>query len=405
MKPLLSALDVKKRDYQFVHTRPITQSGIDSFGRWMVSYNWHDLYTCRNVNDKAEFLQNALMSKYYECFPVKTMKLSSDDEPWVTSRIKQLDRSQKREFSKNQQSEKWTKLNSLFLQKCAEEKKKYAEKVVSDLKTSNPSKWYSKLKRMSGQSKNNDEVNVSELDGIYDKLQAEIIADHYAEISNQYEPIQNEDFEEYLDLSKYAPVTVEPEKIIKIIKKMNHKAATLDVDVPIRIIKEFSEELSLPISHLVSSCLSVGLYPNLWKVEYVTPVPKIYPPEKLKDLRKISGLLNLSKIADKAIAELLTEDMKEKRDKSQYGNQKNLSTQHYLVKMLHKILTSVDKNSKNEAFCAIVHLVDWSPAFDRQSHKLGVQSCIDNGVRLAGRHFILDFLRTAIHCLKFPVRF
>ena len=50
----------------------------------------------------------------------------------------------------------------------------------------------------------------------------------------------------------------------------------------------------------------MGLYPNLWKVEYVTPVPKIYPPEKLKDLRKISGLLNFSKIADKFIAELLT---------------------------------------------------------------------------------------------------
>ena len=134
------------------------------------------------------------MTKFHECFPIKTMKLSSDDEPWVTSKIKQLDRLQKREFSKNQQSEKWTKLNSLFLKKCDEEKKKYAEKIVSDLKSSNPSKWYSKLKRMSGQSKNNDEVNVSELDGIYDKLQAEIIADYNAEISNQYEPIKNEDF-------------------------------------------------------------------------------------------------------------------------------------------------------------------------------------------------------------------
>jgi hypothetical protein len=85
----------------------------------------------------------------------------------------------------------------------------------------------------------------------------------------------------------------------------------------------------------------------MWKVEHVTPVPKIYPPERLKDLRKISGLLNLSKIADKYIAELLTEDMAEKRDKSQYGNQKKLSTQHYLVNMLNKILSSVDQNSKN----------------------------------------------------------
>ena len=58
---------------------------------------------------------------------------------------------------------------------------------------------------MSGQNKDNGEVNVAELDGIYDQLQSEIIADHYAQISNQYEPIRNEDFEGYLDMSKLSP--------------------------------------------------------------------------------------------------------------------------------------------------------------------------------------------------------
>ena len=65
---------------------------------------------------------------------------------------------------------------------------------------------------MSGQNKSDDVINVTELDGIYDKLQAEVIADHYAEISNQFEPIKNEDFEEYLDLTKFSPITVDPEK-------------------------------------------------------------------------------------------------------------------------------------------------------------------------------------------------
>ena len=110
---------------------------------------------------------------------------------------------------------------------------------------------------------------------------------------------------------------------------MNHKAAAVEGDLPIRLIKEFKEELSLPLSHLINSCMAAGVYPNLWKVEIVTPVPKVFPPEKLTDLRKISGLLNFSKITDKAIAELLAEDMFKKRDKSQYGNQKKMSTQHH----------------------------------------------------------------------------
>ena len=72
---------------------------------------------------------------------------------------------------------------------------------------------------------------------------------------------------------------------------MNQKAASVPGDLPMRIIKEFCDELSQPLTHLINSCLSQGVYPNIWKVEYVTPVPKVLPPEKLKDLRKISGLL------------------------------------------------------------------------------------------------------------------
>ena len=309
MKPLSNELEIQPRKYEFIRTRPITQSGIDIFGRWITCYNWHEVYRCQNVHEKAVLFQEILINKYYESFPIKTRKFSADDRPWVTEKVKKLDRLQKREFYKNHKSTKWKRMNEEFLQKCEAEKKKYFENMVSDLKTSDPSKWYSKLKRMSGQDKDRCETNVAELDGIYDKLQGEIIADHYAQISNIYEPINREDFKEYLDLSSFTPVTVDPEKVCKVIQKMNRKAATVEGDLPAKIIKEFQDEISIPLSHLISTCFSTGIYPDLWKVEYVTPVPKVFPPEKLKDLRKISGLLNFSKITDKVVAELLASDM------------------------------------------------------------------------------------------------
>ena len=166
----------------------------------------------------------------------KLESLAVTTGPGFKERVKQLDRLQNREFYKNHKSEKWKRLNAEFEQKCETEKKKYYANIVSDLKTSNPSKWYSKLKRMSGQDQNQlnqNTINVTELDGIYDKLQGEIIADHYAQISNQYEPIRREDFQEYLDLSSFTPVTVSPEKVSKIISKMNHKAATIEGDLPV----------------------------------------------------------------------------------------------------------------------------------------------------------------------------
>ena len=128
-------------------------------------------------------------------------------------------------------------------------------------------------------------------------------------------------------------------------------------------------------------------------METVTPVPKIYPPGKLEDLRKISGLPNCSKVADRIIGEFVLKDMEPTRDPSQYGNEKQISAQHYLIKMLNRILTAVDQNSRKEAFAVLVTMVDWSQAFDRQSHKLGIQSFIENGVRPSLIPILISFFK------------
>ena len=58
----------------------------------------------------------------------------------------------------------------------------------------------------------------------------------------------------------------------------------------------------------------------------------------MDDLRKIAGLKNLSKITEKIISEWMINDMSELRDKSQYGNLKGVSVNHYPIKMIHEIL-------------------------------------------------------------------
>ena len=66
--------------------------------------------------------------------------------------------------------------------------------------------------------------------------------------------------------------------------------------------------------------------------------------------------------------------MKHQLDPSQYGNETGISVQHYLINMLHKILTTLDKNTSKEKYAVIANLIDWSSAFDRQSPKLAIES-------------------------------
>ena len=116
--------------------------------------------------------------------------------------------------------------------------------------------------------------------------------------------------------------------------------------------------LAEPLTHIFNTGLRRGEYPRIYKYEIATPVPKCYPTEKVSQLRNISGLLNFDKIYEKLISQMIISDMADRLDPTQFGNQKGLSIQHYLIQMLHKILAALDKNSKGDIFAVVASLVD-----------------------------------------------
>ena len=71
-------------------------------------------------------------------------------------------------------------------------------------------------------------------------------------------------------------------------------------------------------------------------------MPKTHPTEKLSQRRNIGGLLNFDKIFEKMIAQLMVSDMEANIDIKQFGNQKGIGIQHYLVQLLQRILTELD---------------------------------------------------------------
>ena len=145
----------------------------------------------------------------------------------------------------------------------------------------------------------------------------------------------------------------------------------------------FAAYLAEPLADVINTSIRRGEYPQLYKFEISTPVPKKYPPRSTSEIRNISGLLNVDKIMETLLSELMVADMKPNIDPSQYGNQKGVSIQHYLIDMIHRILTALDNNSKGETFAVIANLIDWNNAFPRQCPKLGIESFMQNGVRPA----------------------
>ena len=50
--------------------------------------------------------------------PPVIVKISSDDEPWISSELKEINRKRKIDFSENYESDPWTKLDAIFTDKC-----------------------------------------------------------------------------------------------------------------------------------------------------------------------------------------------------------------------------------------------------------------------------------------------
>ena len=172
--------------------RPLPESGMLLFKQWLQTESWTKLYEMSNAHEKAEYLHTTLLKKL-ECYlPEKTIKISANDKAWVNNDIKSLDRKCKREYSKRKKSFRWNKLMDEFREKCEKAKQNYSSNIVNDLKTSNPSQWYSKIKRMASQSQD-DGSDIQELIGLPDQVQAEKIADQFAEVSNLYDPLQTDD--------------------------------------------------------------------------------------------------------------------------------------------------------------------------------------------------------------------
>ena len=122
------------------------------------------------------------------------MEFQSQDKPLNTKELKNIHRRKSREYFKNGKSMKYNSLRAEFERKYKMEAKKYIEKNVEEPKVSKPGKAFCTLKKLGAQpgdcNDSNSFILPSHTSENLSALQsAERIADHFADISNDYPPL------------------------------------------------------------------------------------------------------------------------------------------------------------------------------------------------------------------------
>ena len=102
-------------------------------------------------------------------------------------------------------------------------------------------------------------------------------------------------------------------------------------DLPAKIVKEHSVELAGPLHTLLNKIVQTAVWPQQWKMEYITPIGKVTLPETEDDLRPISLTAFNSKVMEQFVVMWLLEVIGDKLDFRQYGGMKGNSISHYLI--------------------------------------------------------------------------
>ena len=181
-------------------------------------------------------------------------------------------------------------------------------------------------------------------------------------------------------------------KVYKKIQCLKKTKSTLPIDLPENLRKEAAEFLAEPLTDIYNACLRQGKFPNIWKKEYVTPVPKVTenePIREITDVRKIASTSDYSKIYEHFLLEFILEDIAEKLSKTQFGGKKGVGTEHLMVKMLDRIQKLLDNHDQ---VAVVLKSYDWRGAFDRLDPTIVTLKCIKLGIRSSIIKILIDFI-------------
>ena len=121
-----------------VKIRPLHKSGMVKMKTWLMDQSWTEVYEAETAHKKASVFQNLLVDQFDRFFPEKQKKISSDDAPWMTTKLKKLDRKRKGVYHKQRKSEKWYQLDKDFKNAVKAEKKNFYKTMIADLKNKKP---------------------------------------------------------------------------------------------------------------------------------------------------------------------------------------------------------------------------------------------------------------------------
>ena len=373
---------VKKPIRSTFSFRPITARGTEKFKALLLGTDWSEVE--KKTSSESALCLTELLDNYIEdCFPLKTRKISNNDAPWFNNTTRRLVKKKGQIYKKEGKSENYKRACRECNAAIADAKKIFIDNVIDKCKKARSSKGYYKAVRLL----NSKEAPIQwEIFSLYPELDeseiAEIVAEFFNGTSKEYPSLPDPSIE----WNSSMPEIIAIHEVAARIKSFKKPKSTVYGDINPVLVTQFSDLLAIPLHFIFNQALNSLQWPEIWKAETVSVIPKNAAPSGLSELRNLSCTPLYSKILESFVLDKLKEEVT--ISKRQYGGIKGSGTDHFLVDTWNEIITTLEAPDT----AANLISVDFAKAFNRMHHYHCLEALADLGAEMTTIDWVACFL-------------
>jgi hypothetical protein len=296
-----------------------------------------------DVHTAANTLTNHLVFLFNKHFPLRVVRVRSDDKPWVKPSLKLLINKRDEAFSKGKRW-KYLRLRAAVIQHCAKLKNNF---LMSAINSKNPSLLWKTIKKL-----------VCQDSSVCVRPDANRLKDIFSSVFNDCIVPLND----FSDMPSQ-PLCISIDEVIFSLKSLKNSSPGSD-GLPPWLFCDNRSLLAPVICHIFNLSVSCGIVPDIFKEAFVVPVPKTKNPS-CDDFRPISMLPVLSKLLEKIVFRKWLFPLVPKIHKNQFAfvPRDGQGTTVALTYIMNRTLSFLDTPGAVRLL-----MIDFCKAFDKLPH-------------------------------------
>ena len=377
--PPLDAPSGASSDHKCVHVRGVfpalrnftwvaklrrtrTKAADDAFAAELQGWDWSELERAESVDLMADELENAIAALTEKHFPLVRVRRRSNEDPWITRRIRRLWKRKIRLYKKNGKSQAWWDTDLTLQREIASSKEAFVERMLEDGNNGRP--FYAATKKLAAASPIQPWKVGDLFVGMGPGEVCKEVLDFYGKLAKS---------ETFGPSAMAVPRvrgglgTFTIDRTVELLRGSKRTESRVDGDPQAHLIRTHAECFARPVAEIFNRINDTGRWPRKWKTEHLTVIPKKPNPTDLSECRNISCTSAFSKILEGQVLLQLRGELDP--DDCQYGGIPKCGVEHMLLDLWENILSGIE-GGKN---AAVILGVDYEKAFNRMEHDVCIE--------------------------------